>query len=71
MVGLRVKKYLDDNGIKYSYVAEKINMPMNMFSPLLNGKRKMTAEEYLLICQAIGVDAGYFSDDPEPIVEVG
>lgn len=62
MVGLKIKKYLDINGIKYSFVAEKIKMPMNMFSPLLNGKRKMTAEEYLLICEAIGVDANYFSE---------
>lgn len=62
MVGLRIKKYLDEKGIKYSYVADKIGMPMNIFSPLLSGKRKMTAEEYLLICKAIGVDANYFSD---------
>lgn len=64
MVGLRIKKYLDDNGIKYSFVAEKIDMPMNMFSPLLNGKRKMSAEEYLLICKAIGVGAEYFAEEP-------
>lgn len=63
MVGKKIKKYLDENGIKYSYVADKIGMPMNMFSPLLNGKRKMTAEEYLLICKAIGVDAGYFAEE--------
>lgn len=61
MVGLRIKKYLDENGIKYSFLSDKIGMPMNILSPLLNGKRKMTAEEYLLICRAIGVDAGYFA----------
>lgn len=65
MVGKKIKKYLDENGIKYSFVAEKIGMPMNMFSPLLSGKRKMSAEEYLLICNAIGVDAGYFDEKEE------
>lgn len=65
MVGKKIKKYLDENGIKYSFVAEKIGMPMNMFSPLLSGKRKMSAEEYLLICKAIGVDASYFDERVE------
>lgn len=62
MVGQKIKKYLDDNGIKYSFVADKIGMPMNMFSPLLSGKRKMSAEEYLLICKAIGINANHFSE---------
>lgn len=67
MVGQRIKKYLDDNGIKYSFVSDKIGMPMNMFSPLLNGKRKMSAEEYFLICEAIGVDAGMFATEQEVV----
>ena len=44
MIGLKVKKYLDENGIKYSYLSEKAGIPMNMLSPTLNGKRKMSAE---------------------------
>lgn len=70
MVGKRIKKYLDENGIKYSFVSEKIGIPMNILSPLLNGKRKMSAEEYFLICEAIGVGADYFSKqtDSEEVV---
>lgn len=37
MIGLKVKKYLDENGIKYSYLSEKAGIPMNMLSPTLNG----------------------------------
>ncbi len=40
MVGLKIKEYLDENGIKYSYLSEKTGMPMNILSPTLNGKRK-------------------------------
>lgn len=39
MVGLKIKEYLDENGIKYSYLSEKTGMPMNILSPTLNGKR--------------------------------
>lgn len=49
MVGLKIKEYLDENGIKYSYLSEKTGMPMNILSPTLNGKRKMSAEQCNLI----------------------
>jgi transcriptional regulator with XRE-family HTH domain len=61
VVGLRVKQYLDENGIKYSYLSEKTGIPMNMLSPTLNGKRKMSAEEYFMICEVLGVSAELFS----------
>ena len=28
MIGLKVKKYLDENGIKYSYLSEKAGIPI-------------------------------------------
>lgn len=61
MIGLKVKKYLDENGIKYSYLSEKTGMPMNILSPTLNGKRKMSAEEYFTICKVLDVPAETFS----------
>lgn len=65
MVGLKIKEYLDAKGIKYSYLAEKTGMPMNILSPTLNGKRKLSAEEYFIICEALGVSAEIFSPDGE------
>ena len=67
LIGLKIKKYLDDNGIKYSFVADKINMPMNVFSYLINGKRKMTAEEYFSICKVLDVDADFFVKETEEL----
>lgn len=63
MIGIKVKEYLDENGIKYSFLSEKIGMPMNMLSPLLNGKRKMSAEEYFSICSALNVPVSKFDPD--------
>lgn len=61
MIGLKVKKYLDEKGIKYSYLSEKAGIPMNMLSPTLNGKRKMSAEEYFRICEVLGLPAETFA----------
>ena len=63
MVGLKVKKYLDENGIKYSYLSKKTGIPMNMLSPTLNGKRKLSAEEYFTICEVLGLSAETFAPD--------
>lgn len=65
LIGLKVKKYLDERGIKYSFLSEKIGMPMNLLSPLLNGKRKMSVEEYFTICEALGVSVDTFSPENE------
>lgn len=63
MCGIRIKKYLDENGIKYTYVSEKTGIPMNILSPTLNGKRKMTAEEFISICIALNVSTETFSEE--------
>lgn len=63
MIGLKVKKYLDENGIKYSYLSEKTGIPMNILSPTLNGKRRMSAEEYFMICEALGLSADTFAPE--------
>lgn len=63
LIGLKVKKYLDENGIKYSFLSEKIGIPMNVLSPLLNGKRKMTVEEYFAICEALELPVETFSPE--------
>ena len=65
MIGLKVKKYLDDNGIKYSFLSEKIGMPMNTLSYLLNGKRKMSVEEYFTICDALEIPVDSFEPDKD------
>ena len=63
MVGLKIKEYLDENGIKYSYLSERAGMPMNILSPTLNGKRKMRADEYFMICEILGLPAETFAPD--------
>lgn len=69
MLGKKIKAYLDENGIKYSYLSEKTGISMNILSPLLNEKREVKAEEYFSICEALKVPLTEFSDFRDPALE--
>jgi len=51
----KIKKYMEDNGIKQNYVSEKSGIPENTLSMILNGKRNLSADESVLIFKALGV----------------
>ena len=40
MLGERIKAYILESGMKLCSVADKVNIPMNTFSAMMNGKRK-------------------------------
>ena len=60
MYGHAIKEYLDENDIKYSFIAKETGIPLNVFSALLNDKRKISVEEYFRICAELNLDANYF-----------
>ena len=55
MFGARIKEYISQKGLKLGAVANKAGIPRNTFSAMVNGKRKITVEEYVRICAALGV----------------
>lgn len=55
MFGARIKEYISQKGLKLVAVANKAGIPLNTFSAMVNGKRKITVEEYVRICAALGV----------------
>lgn len=63
MLGKKIKEHLDLNGIKYSFVSDKTGIPMNILSPMLNGKREIKATEYFSICDALKVPLSQFADE--------
>lgn len=65
MVAARIKEYLKRNGIKGSFLADKIGVPRNTISSILNGKRKITAEEYFQICKALRVSTDFFFENKD------
>ena len=63
MRGKDIKDYLIKNGIKQSYIAEKVGIPENIFSMMLNDKRRIEVNEYMRICDALGVSLDEFRID--------
>ncbi|RKI94330.1 XRE family transcriptional regulator [Parablautia intestinalis] len=57
MLGTMIKEYMKENGIKQSYVADKMGTSPQILGTILNEKRKLEAAEFFNLCDAIGVDA--------------
>jgi plasmid maintenance system antidote protein VapI len=57
-----IRQHIDTRGIKHAYVADEIGVARNVLSSMLTGKRKITAEEYILICNAINTDTNYIAE---------
>ena len=58
--GRDIKAYLVTYGLKQAYVAEKSGIPEPIFSMMMNDKRKIEVNEYMRICDAIGVPLEQF-----------
>lgn len=56
----RIRSYIQDNGMKFNYVAEKSGINAKRFYRLMNGESPISLEEYEKICTGLNVDPGYF-----------
>ena len=56
----KISLYINENGIKQRFISDKTGIPENILSMILNGKRKMDADEFVEIVLALGVDANFF-----------
>ncbi len=65
-VGLKIKAFMDEAGISQTYVANKAKMQLPKLNLALNGKRKMTFEEYEIICGVLNVNTDRFLTPKKP-----
>lgn len=56
----RVRRYIDDHGIKQVAVAEKAGFSKTTFNAIMNGKRTMYADDLRAICLALNVSPELF-----------
>ena len=61
MKGSDIKRYLEANGIKQTFVAKRTGISEPTLSMMLNDNRKIEANEYMKICDAIGVPLEQFT----------
>ena len=55
-----IKEYLKEKGISQAFVSKKTGIPLPKLNLALNGNRRLTLEEYTLICGALGVNTDRF-----------
>lgn len=58
-----IRAYLQDHGIKQTFIAEKCGWSKQELSCIVNEKSKMTVEDYQTLCRAIGVPYELFLED--------
>lgn len=61
-----IKKYLEKNGISQTFISKKTEISLPKLNLALNGKRRLTFNEYCLICGALGVSTSHFLKPRKP-----
>ena len=65
-VGAKIKAYLDEIGLSQIELSKKTNIPPPKLNLSLSSKRRMTFEEYQVICWALGVGVDTFMNPRPP-----
>lgn len=61
-MNLKIKQYLEEHGIKQTFIQKKLGISLSSCNAMLNGNRGMSAEEYFKICDALNVPLEYFKE---------
>lgn len=54
LLAKRINEYLKENGIKQTWLAEKVGVPITTFNGIINGRVAMKADMFIKICVALG-----------------
>lgn len=60
-----IREYIDRMGFTQTAVAKNAGMTKVALSESLRGNRRLTADEYVRICNALGVSADFFNQEQE------
>ncbi len=56
----KIKEYVESHGITQKFLCDSTGIAQEKMSNIINGKRKVTGEELLLIAKALNVNADIF-----------
>ena len=59
-VGIKIKKFIDERNISQIWLSQKTNISPPKLNLSLSGRRRMTFNEYQVICWALGVGVEEF-----------
>ena len=63
MVVDKIAEYIEKQGIKQSAIANYLEIHPQTMSDIINGKRKLKADEYIDICDFLNVPYDQFVDN--------
>lgn len=69
MLAESINRYLKDKGIKQSWLAEKVGLPVTTLNGIINGKTQLKADLFIQICRALEVPPETFSEKSGAWVE--
>lgn len=61
-VNARLKEFVETNGIKQIHIAEKTGLSADTISKILNGQRRILADEFLIICEQMNINPDIFRE---------
>lgn len=65
-VGEKIKIFLGETGVSQAYISKKTGISTSKLNLSLNAKRKLSFEEYEMICWALGVSSDRFLTPRSP-----
>ncbi len=57
---MKIKEYLEEKGITQTFISRKTGIELPKLNLALNGKRRITLEEYSLICGVLKLNTDFF-----------
>lgn len=64
--GKSISQYLKENGISQAFLSRKTGIAPSKLSQSLNGNRKLTLDEYCVICGVLDVNTDKFLEPKQP-----
>ena len=59
-IGVMIKEYLEKRGITQAHVSRETGIETSKLNLALNGGRRLSLDEYAIICGVLGVDTNVF-----------
>ncbi|MEA0563315.1 helix-turn-helix domain-containing protein [Lysinibacillus irui] len=56
----RIRRYIETNGLKMNYVANKSSIELKRFYRVINGDSILSADEYEQICTGLNLETDFF-----------
>ncbi|MCM3763484.1 helix-turn-helix domain-containing protein [Neobacillus niacini] len=56
----KIRNYIEKNGLKFNFVADKVQIEEKRFYRLINSETKISAEDLGKICKGLDVDPSFF-----------